>query len=275
MISSIILALREGLEAALIVGILIGVLNKMALNRLRPVVWAGTLSAVLVSAVVAIILAMIGAEFEGTAEAVFEGIMMLSAALLLTWMIFWMKRQSSVLRQDLENNVRQSVLKNSRLALFLVAFTAVVREGIELAIFLLAVRLTTSPLQTILGGLIGLAIAIILGWLLFASTVKLNLSRFFMITNVLLLLFAAGLIAHGVHELNEAGWIPAVIEHVYDINWLLPEKSTGGLILTALLGYNGNPSLTEMILYIVYLVGLGLAVLPRRKMAATQVETGR
>lgn len=275
MISSLLLALREGLEAALIVGILLGVLNKMGLKGLRPLVWAGTASAVLVSLLVGAVLVNIGAEFEGQTEAIFEGVMMLSAALLLTWMIFWMKRQASALKQNLEEDVRQSVSNNNRLGLFLAAFTAVVREGIELAIFLLAVRLTSTPLQTTLGALIGLAAAVTLGWLLFATTVRLNLNRFFQVTNIVLLLFAAGLIAHGVHEFNEAGWIPAVIEHVYDINWLLPEKSTVGLMLTALLGYNGNPSLTEMILYLIYLIGLGLTILPRRKIAAAPVEAGR
>lgn len=275
MISSIILALREGLEAALIVGILIGALKKMELTRLKGVVWAGVASAVLVSLVIAGLLSGIGASFEGAAEQIFEGTMMLAAALLLTWMIFWMKRQAVSLHKNLEDDVRKSASSRSRWALFLVAFTAVVREGIELAIFLLAVRYTTTPLQTLSGALVGLALAIGLGWLLFTATIRLNLSKFFQISNIILLLFAAGLIAHGVHEFNEAGWIPAVIEHVYDLNWLLPEKSTFGLILTALLGYNGNPSLSEMILYLVYLVGLGLAVMPWRRVDAAQAESGR
>ncbi len=275
MISSLILALREGLEAALVVGILIGALKKMELTRLKGVVWAGVASASLVSLAAAGILARLGAEFEGPAEQIFEGTMMLAAALLLTWMIFWMKRQAASLRKNLETNVRRSALSSNRWALFLVAFTAVLREGIELAIFLLAVRYTTTSLQTLFGALVGLALAIGFGWLLFTATIKLNLSRFFQVSNIILLLFAAGLVAHGVHEFNEAGLIPAVIEHVYDINWLLPEKSTFGAILSALLGYNGNPSLSEMILYLVYLFGLGLAVLPWKRINAVRIETGR
>ncbi len=275
MISSIILALREGLEAALIVGILIGALRKFELTRLRGWVWAGVASAVLVSLAAAGLLSGIGASFEGAAEQIFEGTMMLTAALLLTWMIFWMKRQAVSLRKNLEDNVRKSALSRNGWALFLVAFTAVVREGIELAIFLLAVRYATTPLQTLSGALIGLGLAIGLGWLLFTATIRLNLSKFFQFSNIILLLFAAGLVAHGVHEFNEAGWIPALIEHVYDINWLLPEKSPLGLILTALLGYNGNPSLSEMILYLVYLGGLGLTVLPWRRVMAAQAESGR
>ncbi len=275
MISSLILALREGLEAALIVGILIGALKKMELNRLRGVVWAGVASAVLVSLAAASVLARLGAKFEGAAEQIFEGVMMLSAALLLTWMIFWMKRQSAALHRNLEASVRKSALGSSRWALFLIAFTAVGREGIELAIFLLAVRYATTPLQTLFGALIGLGLAVALGWLLFNATIRLNLAKFFQVSNIILLLFAAGLVAHGVHEFNEAGLIPPVIAHVYDINWLLPEKSTFGLILTALVGYNGNPSLTEMILYLIYLLGLGLAVAPWRRLMPARAGSER
>ena len=273
--SSIILALREGLEAALIVGILIGALKKMGLNRLRGIVWAGVASALLVSLAAAGVLVRLGAEFEGAAEQIFEGSMMLAAALLLTWMIFWMKRQSAAMRRNLEESVRKSALGSSRWALFLIAFTAVVREGIELAIFLLAVRYATTPLQTLLGALAGLGLAVSLGWLLFNATIRLNLAKFFQVSNIILLFFAAGLVAHGVHEFNEAGLIPPVIAHVYDINWLLPEKSTLGLMLTALVGYNGNPSLTEMILYLIYLLGLGLAVIPWRRLAPARAESER
>jgi len=142
-------------------------------------------------------------------------------------------------------------------------FTAVGREGIELALFLIAAQVASEPVSTLLGTLAGLSLAIFLGYVLFTTTYRLNLQRFFQVTNILLLLFAAGLLAHGVHEFNEAGLIPAVIEHVYDINGILPEKSTVGLLLTAMFGYNGNPSLTEMLTYIIFLTGLGIATLPK------------
>ena len=95
-----------------------------------------------------------------------------------------------------------------------------------------------------------------LGWAIFASTIRLDLVKFFKVTSVLLILFAAGLIAHGVHEFNEVGWIPAIIEHVWDINPILNEKSTFGAMLKALFGYNGNPSLTEVIAYLAYFVAI-------------------
>lgn len=274
MISSTVLALREGLEAALIVGILIGVLKKMELNHLRPLIWAGVLSAALVSLVVAVILGWLGAEFVGRGEMIFEGVMLLSAALLLTWMILWMRAHSTAVRLKLEDRLHRTAAQKNRLALFLAAFTAVLREGVELAIFLLAVRFATSPLQTALGSALGLSIAVLLGWMLLASTRRLNLGAFFKVTNIILLLFAAGMVARGVHEFNEAGLIPTVVERVYNINPYLPEGSTLGQLLSTLLGYSGSPSLTVMIAYILSLFGLGLAVIPRRRMAAAPIETG-
>jgi high-affinity iron transporter len=116
-----------------------------------------------------------------------------------------------------------------------------------------------------LGAVLGISSAILLGWFIFKSTNKLNIRGFFMVTNVLLILFAAGLVAYGVHELNEAGWIPSLIEHVWDINHILNEKSQIGLILKALFGYNGNPSLSEVVAYLIYFAILGTQFLRFQK----------
>lgn len=275
MLSSLLIALREGLEAALIIGILLGAIQKMNLNHLRAWIWGGVIAAILLSIGAAVGLNAIGAEFEGRGEEIFEGSMMILAGGLLTWMIFWMHRQSRFLRENLETDVRKAGSSNSRGAMFLVAFTAVGREGIELALFLMAARYTSEPFAALIGTLAGLSLAVLLGYILFASTHRLNLQRFFQVTNVLLLLFAAGLLAHGVHEFNEAGIVPSVIEHVYDLNGFLPEKSTFGQLLTAMFGYNGNPSLTEMIVYILYLTGLGIITLPKWRTPVVQAgETG-
>lgn len=267
MLPSFLLAFREGLEAALIIGIALGVIQKIKRPELtRPLVM-GTLSAVIVSILVAYFLNLIGAQFEGVAEEIFEGIVMLSAAGLLTWMIFWMQQQSVFMKQKIELEVKSaSRNKTGKSAIFGLAFLAVGREGIELALFLTAARASVGAIPTWLGAVVGLGAAIAAGWLLFRSTAQLPLKSFFAVTNILLLLFAAGLVAHGVHELNEAGWIPAIIEHFYDINFILNEKSTVGAIMTALFGYNGNPSLAETISYLLYFVAIGLLILyPVRK----------
>jgi len=260
MLQSYLLSLREGLEAALIIGIVLGAVSKIRRDDLSPSVWYGGLSAAVVSVIAAILLTSFGLSLEGAAEQIFEGITMLIAAGILTWMIFWMGKQARFLKSELENDVNKAAASTGKRAMFWVAFVAVVREGIELAIFLTAAffvgdqnQIWNNVVQTLAGAILGLGTAVLLGWTLFATTVRLDLRRFFQVTGILLILFAAGLVAHGVHEFNEIGWIPAVIEHVWDVNMILDENSLIGQLLKTLFGYNGNPSLTEMIVYFVYI----------------------
>lgn len=269
MLASFLLSLREGLEAALIIGIVLGVLLKLKREELKRHVWAGAGFAALASLLVALVLNLLGMEFEGRGEEIFEGVAMLLAAGVLTWMIFWMHNSAGNLKQEIETQTRDAVQGKGGRALFILAFLAVFREGVELALFLLAVQQTSSPLQTLSGALVGLAGAAVLGWFLFNSTRRLNLRSFFRVTNVLLIIFAAGLVAYGVHEFNEAGIIPSVIEHVWDINHILNENSLVGLLLKALVGYNGNPSLTEVIAYLVYIGSIVTYMLTRKQTLAT------
>ncbi|MCG3141714.1 MAG: Ferrous iron permease EfeU [Anaerolineae bacterium] len=266
MLASFLLSLREGLEAALIIGIVLGVLVKLKRTDLNAVVWRGVGVAALLSLFAAIALNLLGMEFEGKGEEIFEGIAMLLAAGVLTWMIVWMKNHGRTLKREIEEQTNQAALGKGQKALFALAFLAVFREGIELALFLLAARLTSSPLQTISGTLLGLIGAAVLGWILFTSTMKLSLRKFFSTTNLLLIIFAAGLVGLGVHEFNEAGIIPSVIENVWNINSILSDKSEIGLLLKALIGYNGNPSLTEIVAYTIYLAGMTMLVLLKRQM---------
>lgn len=134
------------------------------------------------------------------------------------------------------------------------------REGIELALFLTGASMTSSAQETLIGAALGLGTAVLLGWSIFATTVKLDLRRFFLVTGALLILFAAGLVAHSVHQFNELGWIPSIIEFIWDINFFLDENSTLGLLLKALFGYNGNPSLSEVIAYVLYFVAILLGL---------------
>lgn len=253
MFTSFILSLREGLEAALIVGIVLGLLQKMERESLNRNVWRGVFSAVGISIMVAFGLQMFGASLEGAGEEIFEGITMILAACVLTWMIFWMMQRSANLKNEITESVQNALGTPGKNVLFFLAFVAVLREGIELALFLTAAAFTSGSVNTLLGAVLGLAAAIFLGWVIFKTSIKLNLSNFFKFTGGLLLLFAAGLIAHGVHEFNEVGLIPPLVEHVWDINYFLDEKSPAGQFLKALFGYNGDPSLTEVIAYFGYL----------------------
>lgn len=260
MFSSYLLSLREGLEAALIIGIVLGVLTKMNRPQLKPAIWAGVFGAVLLSLGAALLLHYTGAHLEHRAEEIFEGITMLVAASVLTWMIFWMCRRAGTLKYELEEKVQRTSLRGGAQALFLLAFLAVGREGLELALFLVAAGLKVNAPQIISGAALGLGTAVLLGWILFTTTRRLPINTFFQVTNILLLLFAAGLVAHGVHELSEAGLIPPFIEHVWDTNRILDENSTTGELLKAVFGYNGNPSLIEVIAYLCYFVVMGLGI---------------
>jgi high-affinity iron transporter len=239
--------------------------NKIRRNDLAPAAWLGTLSAIGVSILTAIVLTTFGMSLEGKAEEIFEGITMLIAAGILTWMIFWMGRQARFLKGELEGEVNKAAASTGKRAIFWVAFLAVVREGVELAIFVTAAFFAGDPgetsrniIQTLAGTILGLGTAALLGWTIFATTVRLDLRRFFQVTGILLILFAAGLVAYGVHEFNEAGWIPAIVEHVWDVNTILDENSMVGLLLKTLFGYNGNPSLTEVLAYLAYLITVSI-----------------
>lgn len=257
MASSLLIMLREGLEAALVVGILLAYLAKTGNRDKQGVVWAGVGLSVVMSILAGAVIFVTAGEFEGRAEQLFEGTATVAAAAVLTYMIFWMRKQAINIRAHLQAQVDTALESGSTLALGLLAFVAVGREGIETALFMFAAAKTATPLAATVGGLLGLGGAVVLGFLLYHGTYRLNLRTFFNVTSVLLLLFAAGLLAHGLHEFREAGVIAPIIEHVWDSNRILDEHSTVGSFLKALLGYNGNPSLVEVLAYALYLALVG------------------
>ena len=262
MIASFIITFRETLEAALVVGIILSFLARTKQAKYNNVVYVGIASGLIVSIIGALIFANMAGGFEGKAEEIFEGATMLVGSVLLTTMILWMMKQRHI-ASELEKKVEKEVFESHKLGLFLLVFVAILREGIETVIFLGASSFASSG-GSIIGGLAGIAIAIFLGYLIFVSSMKISIKKFFAVTNILLILFAAGLVAHGVHEFQEAGIIPGVIEEVWNINPdaplaekgiypLLHEKGYIGSILKGLFGYNGNPSLIEVLAYITYL----------------------
>jgi high-affinity iron transporter len=277
MLPSYILSLREGLEAALIIGIVLGALRQMRRRDLSAAVWAGAISALVVSTAAAVLLTQLGLELKDPAEAIFEGLTMLLAAGILTWMIFWMARQSRHIKAEVESGVQQASRAGKR-GLFFLAFIAVLREGVELALFLTASVFASDARQTLLGALLGLGTAILLGATIFATSVRLDLRRFFQVTGFLLILFAAGLVARGVGELVEVGWLPAFIEHIWNLGGVVSEESVLGQTLGALFGYSASPSLMQALAYAAYfgavLLGLRAAGKRRRPEPVDSVSAG-
>jgi len=200
--------LREGFEASLIVGILLAFLNRSGRRDRFLAVWLGAGSAFILSAAVATVLFVVGAELEGTAEAAFEGTAMLVAAGLLTWMIFWMRKQARGLKRELETQAAGALATGSTIGLATIAFVAVLREGVETALFLYGTVSGSNGLVSSLGATIGLSAAVMLGYLFYRGSSRLDLRRFFTVTSTLLLVFAGYLLARGLEELAEGGILP-------------------------------------------------------------------
>lgn len=279
MIPSFIITFRETLEAALIVGIVLSYLARTKQTRHNNVVYVGIASAIVASIIGAWLFATVAGGFTGTAEKVFEGITTLIGAALLTTMIIWMMRQRHV-TAELEDRVATEVAEAHSVGLFLLVFIAVLREGMETVIFLGAASFVSAD-SSLVGALGGIMAAILLGYAVFVGSIRISIKKFFNITSILLILFAAGLVAYGVHELQEAGVVPTVMEHVWNVNPaanpdgsypLLHEKGYVGSILKGLFGYNGDPSLLEVLSYLGYL--LLVVVLWRSTERSVKVSRG-
>lgn len=203
-----VVVLREGFEASLVVGIVLAFLDRTGRRDGFAAVWVGVAAALAISLAVGIGLFAAGAELEGKSEKLFEGIVMLTAAGLLTWMIFWMRNRARTLRREIEGRTQAALEAGSAVGLALVVFFGVAREGVETALFLFSSVEGSSPVISVVGAVIGGVAAIALGYLFYRGSHRLNLRTFFTVTSVLLLLFAGYLLAFGLHELAEAGVIP-------------------------------------------------------------------
>jgi high-affinity iron transporter len=276
MLISAILALRESLEAALVVGILFSIIKRIDLKGLDHPIWWGVGTALLASIAVAVGLFALGASLTGDFEKIFEGLTLLIAAILLTFVIVWVNKTGKVLNNSYETSLKKAANTNRKIPIFSLVFFSVLREGIELAIFLLAVSVGLNALSQITGVVIGVAIAFILIVIWYRSVQKLTLGRFFLITNILLIVFAAGLVTRSAHELIELGWLPTLSTPLYNLNFIVNESSQVGAILRSLVGYTASPVLTETLIYIVYLgFAIFFLVIKSNKPAYPQVNRYR
>lgn len=249
-IGALLIALREGIEMALVVGIVLAYLAQTGTMRAARWVWAGTASAAAVSLGFLGVLNALNAEFEGATEQIFEGSTMVLAAAFLTWMILWMLRNARFLKSELHRGVQAALARGGAAwGLFLLVFFAVVREGVELALLLFA-----APGEgKLLGTIAGLAGAVGVGVLIYAFGRSVDLRSFFRVTSILLILFAAGLVSHAAHEFAEAGILSAVEgPKLWSTKALLPDNAGLGSILRALFGYQDEPTVIELVTYAGY-----------------------
>ena len=261
LLPSFIITFRETLEAALIVGIVLAFLYKTKQTHYNKYVYWGLIVAIIGSVISAFAFNVLLGGFEGANEQLFEGTLMIIGAALISWMILWMMQQRHI-TQDIENEVKHSIEQHNAFAIAVLVFISVLREGVETVIFLGTLTLKDGVGVSMFGAAAGIVIAAVFGYALFRHFLKIRLKTVFSVTSILLILFAAGLVAHGVLELEEAGVVPIVIEHVWDINPpvnadgsfpLLHEKGPIGGIAVGLFGYNGNPSLVEVLAYLAFI----------------------
>lgn len=251
MVSAFLITLREGLEAVLIVGIVLSYLRQIGRRDQIRAAWAGVGVAALLSALSAVALRALGAELQAPFEQIFEGTTMLLAVVVLTWMVLWMQTHARFLKRALEDQAQAAVTRRAEWGLFSLTFLAVFREGLETALFLAASAWVVDGAGTLIGAVGGLAVASALGVLIYVYAVRLNLRLFFAATGVLLMIIAAGLLAHGLHEFQEIGWLP-LTAIAWDTSWLLDHKSEAGALARALIGYTARPTWLEVAAYLGY-----------------------
>lgn len=254
MIESFLVTSRETLEASLVVGIVLAYLNRTNNQNYKKSVYYGIAFGIIASIVSAFLFNIVAGGFEGKPEQIFEGITMLIGSFLLTTMIIWMMRQRHI-AGEIEGRIEKRLMSEkpllSHIGIFMLIFIAIIREGIETVIFLNAVNYASGV--NFIAGSFGIIAAVGAGYLFFISVKKINLKRLLNISSILLILIAAGLVAHGMHEFEEAGILPGIIAPLFDINSILNEKGAVGGFLKGLFGYNGNPSLLEVLSYTGYL----------------------
>lgn len=258
MLSNFLVGIREGLEAALIVGILIAYIVKVGNRKHLAAVWFGVGSALAISFATGGFLAFTSAELSERGEQFFAGTTSLIAVGLVTWMVFWMKRAARGLREELHGKV-STALTTGPITVALAAFFAVVREGLETAVFAYAnFRTATSNSAPAIGLTMGLISAVALGWLIYRRAITINLSKFFSITGVALVVIAAGVLAYGVHEYQELGWFPGDGMYAWNLTpWLAPD-SIIATFLQGTLGFRTKFTWVEIFAWAAFL----LVVLP-------------
>ena len=254
MLATFFLMLREGLEAALIVGIVAAYLVKIGRRDALSKVAIGVAAALGLSVAIGLVVTLTIERLPILVQDTLEGIAALLAVGVLTWMLFWMRRQGRALKGELEHGVDLAISEGTTFALVGLAFVAVIREGVETVLFMIPIlSFNGTGVDTVVGGLLGLVVAAGFGWAIFVAGVRVNLRRFFTVTGAVLIFVSAGLVAFAIAEFGEAGLF-ANAGVVFDLNGVLPDRGAIGSVLRGLFGYRSAPTPLELIGYVAYLV---------------------
>jgi high-affinity iron transporter len=278
-LGNFLIGLREGLEASLIVSILIAYLVKSGRRDQLPKVWAGVAAAVAVSLGFGALLTFGPKGLSFAAQELIGGTLSILAVGLVTWMIFWMATASRTLASDLRKQVDAAADRPSW-SLPLIAALAVGREGLETALFIWAATNASGAQGTptggpIVGALLGLVVAVGLGYAMYAGAVRINLSKFFAVTGGFLIVIAAGVLAYGVHDLQEAGFLPGLNNLAYDVSAAIPPAGIIGTLLKGIFNFSAAATVLEVIVWVTYVAVVGtmfVRVVRRKAQPAPAVQ---
>jgi high-affinity iron transporter len=271
-LATFVIGLREGLEASLIVGIVSAFLVQRGERRALRSVWVGVVAAAVLCVGVAFALQAATQSLPQREQEQLETVLALVAVAMVTWMIVWTTRNARTMRADLESSASSALARGSSWALVAMAFLAVLREGLETSVFLLATfQASGSSAEGAFGASLGIALAVVLGYLIYRGGVRIDLGRLFRATGVVLVLVAAGLVMSAAHTAYEAGWLLAGQERVLDLTAVVAPGTVRSALLTGVLGWQPRPTQAELLGWFVYLVPMLVVVLrPRRRSAAPQ-----
>ncbi|MFP5345871.1 MAG: iron uptake transporter permease EfeU [Actinomycetes bacterium] len=275
MFANLLIGLREGLEASLVVGILVAYLVKTGhRDRLRPV-WIGVLSAVALSLGFGALLQFTSRNMTFEQQELFGGTLSIVAVGFVTWMILWMRKASRTIKRELDGKMQSAVALGAG-AVALTAFLAVGREGLETALFLwAAIQATGQGWQPIAGAAVGLTLAVGIGWLIYKGAVRINLGKFFTWTGAALIIVAAGVLAYGVHDLQEAGVLPGLNTLAFDLSAQIPPGSWYGTLLKGTVNFSPATTVLQATVWLAYVVPMMLVFFrPVRSSAPTQPRVG-
>lgn len=254
MFSNFLIGLREGLEAALVVGILVAYMVRTGnRDRLAPI-WTGVLIAVVASFGVGALLTYTSHSLSFEAKEAFGGFMSIVAVGFVTWMIFWMRRQARFLKGELHDKL-DAAIAGGVVALAVMAFVAVGREGLETAVFVWsAVSAAGSGTGPVVGALLGLLTATVIGFLLYKGSVRINLATFFTFTGAALVVVAGGVLAYGFHDLQEASILPGLHSLAFDVSAAIPPSSWYATLLKGVFNFNPVTTWLQLTAYVAYVV---------------------
>ncbi|MFE4959873.1 iron uptake transporter permease EfeU [Streptomyces sp. NPDC056653] len=271
MFGNFLIGLREGLEASLVVCILIAYLVKTGNRRQLPPLWAGVALAVALSLAFGALLQFGSSTLTFRAKEALGGTLSILSVALVTWMVFWMRRTARHLKSELQDKLDAALAVGTG-ALVVTSFFAVGREGLETSLFIwTAVQATGDGIRPLIGGLLGLATSVVLGWLFYKGALRINLAKFFRWTGAMLVIVAAGVLAYGVHDLQEANFLPGLNHLAFDISTTIPPDSWYGTLLKGVFNFQPDPTLLQVIVWVLYLLPvMAFFLAPERTRPAPQ-----